>query len=263
MDIIDRLEKKFGWLAVENLTYYLIGGQVLVFLLATTSPKFYQYFTLQGDRVMNGEWWLPFTFLFSPISTSLIFVVFVWYIFYLYGSTLERRWGSFRYLMYIFISYIASIALAFIFPHASLTNTYLYTSIFLAFAYIYPNFQLMLFFIIPVKIKWLAALAWIGIIGSIVLADVPTKVLVLISISNFLLFFWRDLVYEGKRLMRVPQSGFSQKVKLGKAYHVCAVCGDNERDNPDMQIRYCSKCMPSTCYCADHIKNHVHVRKPN
>lgn len=263
MDIIDKLEKKLGRFAVDNLTYYLIAGQVLAFLLITSYPQYSRYFTLKGSRVLAGQWWLLLTFLFNPISKSLLFVIFVWYIFYLYGSVLERRWGSFRYLIYVLISYIGIVILAFIFPDVELTNAYIYASLFLAFAYLYPNFQLLLFFIIPVKIKWLAILTWIGIIGSIIIGSLPTKILTLVSISNFLLFFWHDLIYEVKRLLRHSSLPFAQKAKLQKAYHICAVCGDNERDNPNMQIRYCSKCMPSSCYCGDHIKNHIHIRKPN
>lgn len=263
MDIIDQLEKKFGRYAIENLTYYLIGGQVLAFLLISANPIYSRYFVLQGSHLLLGQWWLILTFLFNPLSNSLIFTVFVWYIFYLYGSQLERRWGSFRYMMYVLISYVGIIILSFIFPDVVLTNTYIYTSLFLAFAYIYPDFQLLLFFIIPIKIKWLALIAWIGIIGTIIIGPVPTKVLTVVSISNFLFFFRSDIIYEIKRLLRHQSFGIAHKAKLEKAYHVCAVCGDNERDNPNMQIRYCSKCMPSTCYCGDHIQNHVHIRKPN
>lgn len=263
MDIIDRLEKKLGRYAIENLTYYLIGGQVLAFLAIMANPIYARYFTLSGNRVLQGQWWLLITFLCNPVSTSLFFAVFAWYIFYLYGSALERRWGAFRYLMYLLISYLGIVVLAFIFPDTYLTNAYMYTSLFLAFAYLYPNFQLLIFFIIPVRIKWLALLAWIGIIGSIILGTVPTKVLTLVSISNFLFFFYTDIRYEISRILRYKSVPFVHSIKKSKAYHVCAVCGDNEQDNPDMQIRYCSKCMPSTCYCGDHIKNHVHIRKSN
>ena len=263
MDVIDRLEKKFGRFAIENLTYYLIGGQVLAFLLIMSNPPYARFFTMPGSRIMAGQWWLIITFLFNPISSSLFFVIFVWYIFYLYGSVLERRWGSFKYLIYILISYIATIALAFVFPNVVLTNGYLYASLFLAFAYLHPEFQLLLFFIIPVKIKWLALLTWIGIMGTILFGEFSTKILALVSISNFLFFFWSDLLYEAKRLVRQRTGSIVKATKREKAYHICAVCGENEVDNPDMQIRYCSKCMPSTCYCADHIKNHVHIRKPN
>lgn len=263
MNIIDRLERKWGKYAIENLTYYLIGGQVLAFLLIMSNLQYARFFTMQGSRIMAGQWWLIITFLFNPVSTSPIFVIFVWYIFYLYGSALERRWGSFKYLIYILISYIATVALAFVFPNVVLTNGYLYASLFLAFAYLFPEFQLLLFFIIPVKIKWLALLTWVGIIGTILLGEFSTKILAVVSISNFLFFFWSDLMYDLKQLLKQRTVLFAKSKMQTKAYHICAVCGDNEIDNPEMQIRYCSKCMPSTCYCENHIKNHVHIRKPN
>lgn len=262
MNFIDRLEKRFDRFSITNLTYILIGGQALSFMLIQFYPAYAGIFSLQGNLILQGQWWRVLTFLFYPISRDLFFAVFVWYIFYLYGTVLEKRWGFFRYLMYILISYIATIVLAFIFPYTPLSNGYIYASLFLAFAHLYPDFQLLIFFILPVKVKWLAMLVWIGIIGSLLLGPFSTKILTIGSISNFLIFFGSDIwIVTLRRLRHLPVG--SKYIVKEKAYHTCVVCGDNEVDNPKMQIRYCNKCVPSLCYCGDHIKSHSHVVKPN
>ncbi len=260
--ILKTLEKKFDTLGNENLTYYLIGGQILSFILIQFRPEYSSTFALEGSALIQGQWWRLITFLFYPISRDLFFAVFVWYIFYLYGSVLERRWGSFRFFAYLFISYMGSIIASIIFPFFSITNGYMYSSLFLAFAYLFPDFQLLIFFILPVKVKWLALIAWVGITGSFLFGPISTKVLTFFSVSNFLIFFGKDVLLELRsRLTHLPISSIS--VVKRKAYHVCAVCGDNEVDNPRMQIRYCSKCVPSLCYCIEHIRNHQHVIKSN
>src|SRR3989338_2429606 len=116
MSILDKLEKKFGRFSIPNLTYYLIGGQALVYILIRFYPGFESAFLLEGRYMLQGQWWRALTFLFYPISQELLFAVFVWYIFYLYGSVLERRWGAFRYLVYVLIAYIGTLLLAFVFP---------------------------------------------------------------------------------------------------------------------------------------------------
>lgn len=258
MNIFYKLEKRFGRYAIPNLTYFLIGGQVLVFIINYLYPQYSNLFFLQGNLLLSGQWWRIFTFLFIPLSLNPLFAVFTWYIYYLYGTALEKHWGSFRYLIYILISYLGLVLLAFIFPYEILTNVYLFTSLFLAFAYLYPDFKLLIFFIIPVKIKWLAIIAWIGIGIAIVFGSFSTRITTIISIINFFLFFGKDLRTDLLLRMRSIPKRSSNFAKVEKAHHICGVCGRNEKDNPDMEIRYCSQCVPSICYCENHIQHHTH-----
>lgn len=261
MSYLDILEKRFGKYTIPNLTLYLIVGQVIAYASVYLNPRYSGLFVLQGKLLLVGEWWRIFTFIFAPFSENLFFVAFVWYIFYLYGTVLEHRWGDFRYFIYLLISYIGTVLLAFLFPDASFSNGYLYTSLFLAFAYMYPDFQLLLFFILPVKVKWLAVLAWIGIIGSLIIGDLSAKILTLVSISNFFIFFGTDLLYMLRMGVKKGVKGAPVLRGIEKPMHVCAVCGKNEIDNPAMEIRYCNDCIPDTCYCGEHINNHEHLKK--
>lgn len=257
MKWIDQLERKFGNIPLLNITYYLIFGQIFVFFLVTFYPNYNNLFYLNGDLVLKGEWWRLVTFLFEPITHSFIFAAFTWYIFYMYGTTLERYWGTFRYLMYILIVILGSMGIAFLFPYTTVSNGYIFTSLFLAFAQLFPNFQLMLFFILPVKIKWLALITWIGILVTFIFGTIPTKIMTTISVLNFVLFFGDELLTFLKRTSKQSTRKISEARILQKPDHVCSVCGKNNIDNPDMGIRYCSKCKPERCFCEDDFIKHA------
>lgn len=263
MTFFDRLEQKFGKFAISNLTYFLIGGQLLVFIFSYLNPLAANLFFLQGQLVLLGQWWRVFTFLFMPLTADLFFLAFALYIYYLYGSVLENHWGSFRYFVYIFIAYTGTVMLAFLFPAYRFSNSYIFLSVFLAFAYLYPDFKLNIFFILPIKVKWLAWLSWGGILLSLIAGTMPMRLMTVVSILNFILFFGVDILKSGRLGFWHSAFKTGQALKLEKAHHVCAVCRKNEIDNPDMQIRYCNKCIPPTCYCGDHAVNHQHKKEEN
>lgn len=257
MKLLDRLERKFNDLPELNITYYLIFGQIFVFFLVTFYPQYDGMFYLQGDRILNGEWWRIVTFVFEPVTRSFIFAAFTWYILYMYGTTLERQWGTFRFLVYTLIVVLGTIGISLLFPYMPVSNGFLYTSLFLAFAQLFPNYQLMLFFILPVKIKWLAVITWIGIAVTFLFGTIPTKILTVVSILNFILFFWEDILYFVKQTSRRSTKKIAETKLLQKPDHVCSVCGKNNIDNPDMGIRYCSKCNPERCFCEEDFIKHA------
>lgn len=263
MNFIDKLEKRFGRYIPENITLILLVGQVLSYVLVYSSPRLFPFFLLSGESLLKGEIWRLATYLFGPVSESLLFVIFAWYFFYMLGTALESRWGSFRYLLFLAIAYIGNIIISLLFPFQVIRNSYLYTSLFLAFAHLYPNFQLLLFFIIPVKVKWLGYIAWFGLIASFIFGDISEKAVIFSSVLNFLLFFSSDLIYASRVITKGLFGKTGGKIHKGKPLHVCAACGKNELDNPDMDIRYCNSCFPDTCYCGEHIKSHQHKRAVN
>jgi hypothetical protein len=150
------------------------------------------------------------------------------------------------------------VGLSLFYPELELSNGYIFTSLFLAFAYLYPDYPLYIFFILPVKVKWLGIIAWIGILGSVLLGPVTTKILAVISVSNFLLFFGREILESFGHVSKVKIPGPAILKETVKANHICSVCGENEIKNPSMVIRYCTKCNPPKCFCGVHIKDHKH-----
>ena len=66
-------------------------------------------------------------------------------------------------------------------------------SVFLAFAWLYPDYQILLFFILPVKVKWVAVMVWIYYLMAFATGDWD-KAAVLAGIFNWVLFFHGDLL---------------------------------------------------------------------
>jgi len=260
MGWIDKLERKLRRLAIPNVTVYLILGQVLFFIFVLSGRFILDRVVLIPVRVLAGEWWRLITFLFIPPLTNPIFAFFAWYLFYLMGSALESRWGAFRYNLFLLIGYIVTVAVTFLFPYSAATNIFIGGSVFLAFAYLYPDFQLYIFFILPVKIKWLALLTWLGYAYEILIGSWSTRLLVLASISNFLLFFGKDILWRMKTGNRKMVFQSKQFTSSKEPFHKCAVCGITDISHPQMEFRYCSDCS-GLGYCRDHIFNHQHVKK--
>jgi hypothetical protein len=262
MSLLANLERKLRRYAISNLTLYLILGQVLFFVFALSGRFILQRIILIPALVMNGEWWRLITFIFIPPATNPIFAFFVWYLFYLMGSALENHWGAFRYNLFLLVGYVVTVAVSFILPLYPATNVFIGGSVFLAFAFLFPDFQLYLFFILPVKIKWLAVLTWIGYVYEIMVGSWSTRLLVLASIANFLLFFGSDIWWRlktGKRSMATQVRRYSGKQE---AFHTCATCGVTDISNPQMEFRYCSEC-GGLGYCINHIFNHEHKKADN
>ncbi|HUJ16706.1 MAG TPA: hypothetical protein VL197_01825 [Nitrospirota bacterium] len=260
MSLLDRLDRKLRRYAIPNVTLYIILGQVLFFVFALSGRFILERVLLIPDRVLAGEWWRLITFVFIPPATSPIFAFFAWYLFYLMGNALEGRWGAFRYNVFLLVGYAVTVAVTFLFPYFAATNIFIAGSVFLAFAYLYPDFQLYLFFILPVKIKWLALLTWLGYAYEMITGSWHTRLLVLASISNFLLFFGRDILWRMKAGNRKMVFQSKQYTTGREPFHTCAACGKTDLSDPQMEFRYCPEC-GGLGYCKDHIFNHEHAKK--
>ncbi|MEJ6950787.1 rhomboid family intramembrane serine protease [Natronospora cellulosivora (SeqCode)] len=263
MKWLNKLERRFGHLAIKNLMLYIVFLNSIVFLLVSFDRSFLMQVVLIPDLVLQGEVWRLLTYIFIPPSFNLIFAFFVFYFYYIIGTTLENTWGSFKFNVYYFIGIIATTIVAF-YTRGTATSFYLNLTLFLAFAKLYPSFQVYLFFIIPIKIKYLAWIIWSIFTLIILIGTVPARITVIVALSNYFLFFakdiWRDIKL--KQRARQNQNRFykeSGKNSRKQAMHKCTVCGITEKDDPQMDFRYCSKCTGTHEYCRDHLKNHDHL----
>jgi hypothetical protein len=264
MPLLNRLEKAFGRFAIENLSLYLIIGQVFVYLMAMLGRDFTGLIALVPALVWQGEVWRLFSFVFWPPATSPIFVVFGWYLFYLMGRALEAYWGAFRYNFFLFVGWFLTVLAAFAFPELAATNVFVGFSVLMAFAYLNPDFELMIFFILPVKIKWVALIQAAFYVAGLIFTPWPVRFAIAASLGNIVLFFGADIVRRmrsGRRRMEFQAKQFSTSGE-DEARHRCRVCGRTEISDPQLDFRYCSKCAGEQCYCSDHIANHVHVTAP-
>lgn len=265
--MLKRLEKRFARLAIRNLTIYLVTGQIFVFLIGVAQPDVWAQMPLIPNLVLEGEVWRIFTFVFlapllEPASTgysfNIFFFFFEMYLLWMFGSALENHWGSFRYNAFLLIGYLATVGSAFIVPDHKATNAFIYGSVFLAFAFLYPDFTLYLFFILPVKIKWLALIGWFGFAFFFAAGPWMIRVQILASVANFLLFFAPDLIQMARRGQRRMAQQATAVAERDQPFHTCVVCDRTDQSDPGLEFRYCPQCTGAPCYCMDHIHDHPH-----
>lgn len=260
MRLLDRLERKLRPYAVPNLTMIIIMGQTLAYIVGQANPRLYEEMILLPRLVLEGQVWRLGSFCFAthPENNLFFFVIAMW-VFHLLGSALEQTWGTVRYNLYLLSGYIAAVSVAFIYPDQEATTAFIGMSVFLAFAHLYPNFVFYIMFILPVKVRWLALLNWIGLIYGLIIGDMQMRLFILAGIANFLLFFGRDIIQrlrsKGRRIQHKAQVAADAK----KPKHKCVVCGVTDKSDPTIEFRYCSKCEGALCYCENHLRDHDHV----
>jgi membrane associated rhomboid family serine protease len=262
VQILDKLERRFGRFAIRDLMVYIVGLNALVYVLSITYPRSTAIGLLALDPglIMRGEIWRLVTYVFIPPSASILWIFFILYFYYIVGIGLEREWGSFKFNIYYLTGMIAT-ALAAIIVGQGTTALYLNLSLFLAFARVYPDFEILLFFIIPVKVKYLAWLNWAFIGLTVLTASLALKVAALVSVSNYFLFFGNDILWDVRRRSSLHQRRRRfNPLPQGSTIHRCAVCKMTERDDPQMEFRYCSTCEGDYEYCMNHLKTHEHVK---
>lgn len=279
-DWLERFCSRHPRLAIPNLMVYIIIGNIAVYMLDNFSNgAFSNMLTFVPAAIFQGQVWRLITFILVPeLTNNVLFFFLSLYLNYFIASMLEREWGSTKFTVYYGIGVLSHIVVGLIlsfvyglsYPFPVVSIYYLNLSLFFAFAALFPNMQFMLFFIIPVKAKWLAwiSAAYFGlsILFSLIRLDIIDVVLPVVSIVNFLIFFWSDAAQIFGRVRHqhsrqtINFKKATENVKKEKGYlHKCAVCGITDADDPNMEFRYCSKCNGYYCYCANHINNHVHI----
>ena len=281
MNWLDKLERKMGRFAIPNLTVYLLAGYVIGFITMYLMPELISWLTLEPALILRGQVWRIISWVLIPPATDLISLVFLVLLYYSLGTALERTWGTFKYNVYIFsgilFTVLAVFALYGVFyfmygveiPLSSIglvSTNYITMSIFLAFAAIYPDMEVLLYFILPIKMKWMA-LVYAALAGySFITGGIVTRVAIGASLLNFIIFFLstrnlrRYSPKERARKARFKKQSAPHMHYEGGAKHRCAVCGRTELDDPCLEFRFCSKCNGNYEYCQDHLFTHEHVK---
>lgn len=287
MNWISKLERKFGRYAIHDLPLYIVVAYAVGFVVNMAMPSLYvNYLSLNAEKILHGQIWRVLTFIIQPPSTSLIFIIFALYLYYMIGRSLENAWGAFRFNLFFFsgvLFHVLGAIFAYLITKATLGyglnfdlgTAYLNLSMFFAFAALYPDVQLLLFFMIPVKIKWLAyldgaffAFSIISGIASGSVIGIGQAIAALLSLANFLIFFlssrrtspvqnYRDQRRKREYYQKV-QEARNQAAASGTR-HKCCICGATEATAPDREFRYCSKCSGAKEYCNEHLFTHTHM----
>ncbi len=297
-----KMEKKYGRYAIQNLIRYMLMINVAGAVLGLINPMiYYQYLSLDVYQILHGQIWRLVTFLLYPSLSfgggafliNLIFYGIMIYVYYWIGGVLEQIWGSFRFNAFYFFGIILTIAAAFIYyfilVHAngsgmaqrigyevigqSVRLDDLNLSMFLVFAFLFPNTQFLLYFIIPIKAKWLGFL-YLGFnVYEIVMCfmsrnpvNIMTMFMILASMVDFVIFYLIARHPQGleaavrQKKRRVVYKNAAAKYN-SQPRHRCVICGRTEKDSPGLEFRYCSKCEGNYEYCSDHLFSHEHVRR--
>lgn len=282
MKSIDSLLDRFCYnhpkLGIPNLMLIISAGNVIVLLLDIFSNYTFSYLLrFVPAAIFRGQIWRLVTFIFVPVNENLLWFVFSVLLYYSIGSSLERTWGSTKFTVYYMLGVLLNIASGLIMGllgfgvYETANLYYLNMSLFLAYATLYPDATFLIYFIIPVKAKWLA---WIdagflalSVLGNLFGRNLPMALMPILAVLNYLLFFWSDLsLFAGQAKHRVSRQtvNFKQATRRAqqqKGYiHKCAVCGKTDTEFPNEEFRYCSKCNGYYCYCSEHLNNHVHIQ---
>ena len=294
MKLLNKLERKFGKYAISNLMYYIILLYGLGFVIMLVKPEIYDnLLSLNAQAILSGQVWRIFTYIIYPPAGGLLTILISMYFYYIIGTTLERQWGAFRFNLYFFtgvlLHAVAAIVIYLVWGLVLEMGTYyLNLSMFFAFAAMFPDMRVLFMWLIPIKMKWIAIFEGIYFAVTIVagfmadfistnalyrlynfgiVANKAYAVMALVSLLNFVIY---ASTFRSVRRMTPKEvyrrKSFEHKVAQAQVQknmprHKCTICGRTEKDDPDLEFRYCSKCEGNYEYCQDHLFTHEHVKK--
>lgn len=187
-----KLQRRFGRFAVRNLMNYVVGGMLGVFVLSMLGgSRLTSLLSFSRAAILRGQVWRLVTFVFLPPSASMVMILFSLYFYWMIGSALENQWGTFKFNLYYLCGVLGTILSGLLTGYA--TNTYLNLSLFLGFALLYPEYEVNVFFILPVKMKYLALIDLLGLAVAFFQTGWSGKLALLMAVANVLVFFFGDL----------------------------------------------------------------------
>ena len=283
---MSKWEKRFGKYAVRNLSLVLILCYAVGYIIELINSSFLSYLTLNPYAILHGQVWRIFTWIIAPPSSLDIFTIIMLLFYYNIGSSLENTWGVWRYNVYLLSGMFFTVVGSFVWlavlylingglePASALVQSslgavyfstyYINMSIFLAFAATFPNVQVLLMFVIPVKVKWLGILYGLVLVYDFIFSgNLAVRIAIGTSLLNFVIFFVtsREHIHMSPRQMK-RRAEFRQDIRKNSKItrHKCAICGRTEDDDPSLEFRFCSKCNGNYEYCQYHLFTHEHVK---
>ena len=261
MSFLDKLEKRFGRYAVPNVVMTLVIAQLIVYAMILTGHVGFDALPFVPKAFFAGEYWRIFSFIIAPpyVADSMfsgLFLAFYWYILWMMSSAIEAAWGTFRFNIFLLLGVVLSIGAAFLGQVVSPASTialfpdFLYLSVFFAFAVLNPNIEFLIFFVMPVKVKWLAWIAGAFTAASIIFApSLDHSIVALGPILNFLVFFRTAFAQSVQSRKRRASYAKESKVRANEAFHTCSTCGATDQTHPERHFRYKTVDGAAVCIC--------------
>lgn len=259
------LEPRFKHWAIEQLVPYLIGLQALFYLLLLADLVSIESILFIPSKIISGgEVWRLFTFILIPpavpnLGMDFLFLLITWYVFFIVAQFLENYLGSFVFTLYCISLWLGSICVAFII-HFLFSSSLIFINpqvyfysffviLFLGFSVLNPDFEMLLFFVLPLKVKYLAfATAIFFCLSTLSARTLLDQMIQLWALVLFVLFFYKELIYFFTQTMPVVEKAH-QKKRAGQTLHTCVSCGADSTRHPELEFRYRKSGNDLHCYC--------------
>jgi len=261
MSWISWLETRVGFLGVPRLMQMIAVLNGLVYLLHLFRPSYVLALLLIPERILHGEVWRLVSYIFvpeillrggNPALQALFLFIYLWFLVWM-GDALEHAWGAFRVTLYYFLGMVGVTIASFFFGGGGLFAFLLNLSLFFAFATLYPDVQIYVLFLLPLKVKWLALMSLAPLILELLWGSLSTKAAILVSFLNYFVFFGPSAY---SKLRAETETGtrrrkFERKAVPGEeTLHRCTVCRRTEKDSPELEFRVSRN---GEEYCLDHL----------
>jgi hypothetical protein len=260
MQFLGKWERKFGWISFPGFLRYYAIFHVLVYLLQIVSPTIGEVLDFNREKILAGEVWRIITFLFASSgmggldAIGALFLFFMVMVAFMMSDAIENAWGVFRTSLFYYTGYIGLLLANFLYPDNPTGNgIYIYISSFFVFATLFPKVEFLLFFIIPVQVRWLAILSGIFIVIQII-GNPSSFGYWLLALANYLLWAGIPAMRGQARVVAAGQRRrkFQKDASMDEnAFHRCAECDRTDLSNPELEFRMASD---GKEYCTEHLK---------
>jgi hypothetical protein len=260
MSWISWLEARAGFLGIPRLMQMIALLNGLVYLLHLFQPSYVFALLLIPERILHGEVWRLVSYIFvpemllrggNPALQPLFLFVYLWFLVWM-GDALEHAWGAFRVTLYYFLGMVGVTIAAFLFGGGGLFAFLLNLSLFFAFATLYPDVQIYVLFVLPLKVKWLALVSLAPLLLELILGSLSTKAAILVSFLNYFVFFG-PMIYsklQTRTAADLRRRKYESKAAPEDTLHRCTVCKRTEKDSPELEFRVSRN---GEEYCLDHL----------
>jgi hypothetical protein len=231
MKILNKIERKIGKYAIPNLPLLMILLEAVGYTLYVVAPKVLNYICFEPAAICSGQVWRLFTWVLMPPSRLDIFAVITLFFYYWIARTLAATWGDFYFNVYVLGGIVVTdIGMMLAYPVLLSMNSgtsavnlmlmpayvnmyFIQTTILLAFAFTYPNAQVLLYFIIPIKMSWLGIFEGVMLVYRFITVKFLTpRLVILMALLNVLLYFLMT-----KDLRRFHPKEFVRRAKYRRA----------------------------------------------
>ena len=262
-------------LGIPNLMLWIAIGTVAVYVLQLIDPSGAVFFALyfSPQAILKGQIWRLVSYIFLPNESFVLFFIIMLVFYVQIGRVMEGYWGRFKFNLFYFLG-ILLMDIGGLILKTSVSVGYMNILLLLSYATLAPEARVLIFGIIPFKMKWLAWVYLAMLLLSVLRTSWPALLMPFFPLLDYVLFFGKDVLNVlprfGKLQVRKkpepkPNPNWADRYRKQPSqqqkpyHHKCTVCGKTDTDYPGLEFRYCSRCNGYYCYCMEHINNHEHI----